>query len=196
MKLRLAIIMALVMVIALPVAVFAVDPLALPAYEIVSFEAGELEMVGFTGGDVEATVGFYGSSSTPTPPSSTDAPWELIESDNLTAPTGLFTEGGECMLGIDELADASEATGNPRGLFPIMLAYLLSLLLGFAVYGATHNAKMGQRGSLLLQIITSLAVMIFFYVGGCGIIPGWVLIPFGIESLFLLVSRNPQHPST
>ena len=129
---------------------------------------------------------------TPTPPT---APWELVPTVP-AAPADLFTEGGECMPGLAELADASEATGNPRAMFPIMLAFGLALLAGFGVYGATHNSRAGQRGSLFLQSITSLAVLIFFYVGGCGVIPGWVLIPFGLESLFVLIGRNPQHSST
>jgi len=135
-------------------------------------------------------------SAAPNPtPTSPAAPWVLVPT--LPAdPGGLFTEGGECMPGLAEFADASEASGNPRAMFPIMLAFGLALLLGFAVYGATHVARMGQRGSLFLQILTSESVMVFFYVGGCSVIPGWVLIPFGVQSLFLLVGRNPQHSST
>lgn len=176
---------------ALP-AIASAAPLALPGYELVSFENGELQMLGFSGGDTQPTVGFYGTPSTPTPG---DAPWQLVPTTP-AAPADLFTEGGKCMLGITELAAMSEDTGNPEELFPMLLAFGLALLFGFAVYGATHVAKMGQRGSLFLQSITSLAVMVFFYVGGCHVIPGWVLIPFGIEALFFLIGRNPQHSST
>ncbi len=134
------------------------------------------------------------SNVPPATPGNGEAPWELIPTTP-AAPAGLFTEGGTCMLGISELATASLATGNPETLFPMLLAFGLALLFGFAVYGATHNTRTGQRGSLFLQSITSLAVMIFFYVGGCHVIPGWVLIPFGVEALFLLIGRNPQHTS-
>jgi hypothetical protein len=76
------------------------------------------------------------------------------------------------------------------------LAFGLALLAGFAVFGATHNTRAGQRGSLFLQSVTSLMVMVIFYVGGDGVIPGWVLIPFGLEAVFWLLTRNPQHPAT
>ena len=100
------------------------------------------------------------------------------------------------MPGLKELGDASEATGNPRNTLAIIVAFLLAVVVGFAVYGATHKGRAGQRGSLFLQSLTSLMVMVFFYVGGGGVIPGWVLVPFSVEALFFLVSRNPQHSST
>jgi hypothetical protein len=149
--------------------------------------------------DPEPTFTAWGEEEPLVPPSTPapiTAPWALVPPSQTVAPSGLFTEGGEGMWGLTEMANASEATGNPREMFPMMLAFLLALLAGFAVYGATHNTRMGQRGSLFLQSITSLAVMIFFYVGGGGVIPGWVLIPFGLEALFWLLTRNPQHSAT
>ncbi len=171
-----------------PGVALAAAPLALPAYEIVSISAASEQKTGFAAGDVQATVGFSGAAPTPTPGT---APWNLVPTTP-AAPAGLFTEGGEDMPGLKELGDASEASGNPRAFLPMIFAFLIALLCGFAVFGATHNSRMGQRGSLFLQSVTSLIVMIFFYVGGGGVIPGWVLIPFGVEALFFLIQRNPQ----
>lgn len=145
--------------------------------------------------DVDVIPGPLASDVDVSEPEEGGAPWKLIPTVP-GSPSGLFTDGGEGMLGLAELGDASEATGNPREMFAIMLAFLLSVLIGFAVYGATHNAKMGVKGSVLLQSISSLVVMIFFYVGGGGVIPGWVLIPFGIEAFFIMLWRNPQHSAT
>lgn len=196
LKLNFSIIFILVCLLILPMAVFAASPLALPAYEIVMFDNGEVQMLGFAGGDVQATVGFYGTSSVPSTDTTGTAPWELVPPGATVQPSGLFTEGGEGMPGLHELGDASEATGNPRATLIIIIAFFIALASGLAVYVYTHNARMGMKGSLLLQSLTSLAVMIFFFVGGGGVIPGWVIVPFGLEALFLIVGRNPQHSST
>ncbi len=182
--------MAIAVLSALPV--LAVVPLAVSGYEILGIDNTAERRIGFPGGDVNATIGF---GATPAAPTTGPAPWSLAPTNPAT-PTGIFGEGGEGMPGLKELGDASEATGNPRGTLIMIVAFLLALLAGFAVYGATHNARMGQRGSLLLQSLTSLMVMVFFVVGGGGVIPGWVLIPFGVEALFMLITRNPQHSST
>jgi hypothetical protein len=145
--------------------------------------------------DVDVVPGPLASDVDVSEPEEAAAPWKLIPTVP-GSPSGLFTDGGEGMLGLAELGDASEATGNPREMFIIIVAFLLAVLIGFAVYGATHNAKMGVKGSVLLQSISSLVVMIFFYVGGGGVIPGWVLIPFGIEAFFIMLWRNPQHSAT
>ena len=49
MKIRVALLLSLLL-LALPATALAVTPLALPAYELVNFNDGEIQNVGFSGG--------------------------------------------------------------------------------------------------------------------------------------------------
>jgi hypothetical protein len=142
---------------------------------------------------VPGPIYWGGGTSTP---AFSGSGWLLVEDEELGQPEGLFREGGEGMPGLKELGDVSEATGNPRELFILLFAYILAIVAGFVVFGLTHKDRKGIKGSLFLQALTSLAVLIIFYVGGDGVIPGWSLIPFGIEAFLLLLWRNPYNPAT
>ena len=50
MRVRWAVLIVLVGLLVIPASVLAVTPLAVPAYELVNFNAGEIQNVGFSGG--------------------------------------------------------------------------------------------------------------------------------------------------
>ncbi len=62
------------------------------------------------------------------------------------------------------------------------------------MFGLTCKNKQGIKGSLFLQLMVSLVVMIVFR-EGYGTIPALVYVPYGLEAVLLLLWRNPyQNP--
>lgn len=121
--------------------------------------------------------------------------WTMI-TDNITEPAGLYGGGGHNFPGGTQLVELAETTHTPLKAILFPLAFGTALLAGLGVFALTHNAKVGVRGSLLVQTMVSLGILVFWYKMGDGVIPGWSLIPFGLEAILLLLWRNPYNPAT
>lgn len=140
---------------------------------------------------------FSATMSESTGPSSnvTAEGWTMI-TGNITEPAGLYGGGGHNFPGGEQLEDLAETNYIPLEAILFPLAFGSALLAGLGVFALTHNAKVGVRGSLLVQAFVSLGILVFWYKMGGGVIPGWVLIPFGLEAILLLLWRNPYSPAT
>jgi len=120
--------------------------------------------------------------------------WNLLGSVP-TTPGSLFTEGGDSFPGAAEIRTFSEDTRavTYEGMMYI-IAFICAGIAGIAVYAATHSARMGIKGSLLITDISIIGVLSIFVFGGDGVIAGFVLIPFLVIAIFLLLLRNPYSP--
>ena len=115
--------------------------------------------------------------------------------DTPGAPTGLYTEGGYSFPGGQQIKDIADANRMPVEALLFPLAIGSAVILGMVAFAITHNTKMGVKGSLWVQTVVTLGVCVFWYRIGGGVIPGWILIPWGIEALMLLMWRNPYNPT-
>jgi hypothetical protein len=79
----------------------------------------------------------------------------------------------------------------PTSTFLVIIAFATSIGLGLLVAKATHIEKKGIRASLLLGSGTIEVGLAVWYLAGNHVIPGWVLIPFGVIAALLLLWRNP-----
>jgi hypothetical protein len=110
-------------------------------------------------------------------------------------PASMYGEGGTDFPGGAELETLANNSRLPTETFTMSLAIISGLLAGMAVFGATHKMKAGVKGSLLLMCFTIEGVWTYWYLGA-GVLPGWVLIPFGFISLVILLWRSPYSPAT
>ncbi|MBU1067525.1 hypothetical protein KKE60_07035, partial [Patescibacteria group bacterium] len=113
------------------------------------------------------------------------------------APAGLYTEGDDSYgiggINIGELVTAAaDDAGQDATSWHIILAFTLAIGALVLVYGLTHSSKLGQRGSLILSLLASGGVLVYFY--SQGTIAGWVLIPFGLMALLLAMWRKSPSP--
>lgn len=146
--------------------------------------------------DVTATVGTIDTTVSSSIPASLAASgWSMV-TEVPGEPVGLYRDGGTNFPGGTELAQSAEESGNPPEFFLIPAAIGTAILAGFAVYGATHNSRLGIRGSLALQSVTSILVCVIWIFAGDGVVQGWILIPFGLELFALLLWSNPYNPVT
>jgi hypothetical protein len=130
-----------------------------------------------------------------TPPLAPTGGWQMIGALPAT-PGELFTEGGTTFPGAAEINTLATDLRLPYEAFVIPLAFFTAGLAGAASFAVTHKLKTGTRGSFLLfSIVTETVLMIWVFAGG-GVIPGWVLIPFGLFAVLLLLIRNPYSPVT
>ena len=149
-----------------------------------------------TGSDADVTVSIYSQSSTDEqgmPPVAETGGFTMI-GDTPTTPSGLFDSGGTTFPGSAQIADLATATRISYAAWCYIFAFLSAILAGIGVFGLTHRIKAGIRGSMLLMMITMVVVLCFWIFGGGGVISGFVLIPFVLIMLFLLMLRNPQSP--
>ena len=119
--------------------------------------------------------------------------WEMIK-ETPEEPEGLYREGGTSFPGGSEIEALANETRLPVELFLYLLAFGTAGLFGVGAYALTHRSKMGIKGSLLIMIIVIEGVLVFWYKMGDGVISGWVLIPFAIIAIPLLLWRNPYTP--
>ena len=119
-----------------------------------------------------------------------DTGWDMI-TGNLTSPENLFTSGGTDFPGGPEICTLAAALRIPCIVFLVLLAILTSLLGAVLMYAATFRTRVGSRGSLLAASMVALVIMIFWVVGGGGVIPGWILAPYGLVAILMLFWRNP-----
>jgi len=144
--------------------------------------------------DVVATISSQSSTAEQgQPPVATTGGWIMITEVPGT-PGELFTEGGTDYPGGPEIAAFAEDMRTPYESLAYPLAFGSAMLVFIVLFGATHKAKMGVKGSLLLACIGAEVTLSFWVFGGGGVINGFVLIPFGIISVFMLMIRNPQSP--
>lgn len=103
-------------------------------------------------------------------------------------------------LGQGVLEDFAESAHIPPLLLIYIVAFGSAIILGLVAYGLTaYTVKAGDfkrqlEGSLLVQSLVSLLVMVYFVTAGDGVIPGLALIPFGIEALVVLIWRLTPSP--
>lgn len=129
----------------------------------------------------------YEAASPPAP----DSPyWEMM--DVPEEPGKLYEELNMTFFGAGVIQDFSDATGMPLAIPVFIYALGAALVLGLGAY----RLSMGRhgRGSLLIQAIVSLVVMVYFVAAGDGVIPMLVLIPFGLEALALIIWRQTPGP--
>lgn len=118
--------------------------------------------------------------------------WELIG----VVPTdpGLTTELNMSFFGAGFIEDLADDMKMPVSIVVFTYAYGLAIIAGFIVFALTYRPEKGAKGSLLLQAIVSLLVMLYFTVSGGGVIPPWSLLPFGIEAVVAVMFRGSYSP--
>jgi hypothetical protein len=130
-----------------------------------------------------------------TPPLAPTGGWQMIGTLPAT-PGELFTEGGTTFPGGAEIQVLANDLRLPYEAFVIPLAFFTAGLAGAASFAVTHKLKTGTRGSFFLFSLVTETVLMVWVFGGGGVVPGWVLLPFGLISILLLLIRNPYSPVT
>ncbi len=128
------------------------------------------------------------------PSTNASAGWMMIPTVP-ASPDNLYSEGGTSFPGGAELAAAAAKNRYAPSVFLIFIAFATAIGLGVLVFGASHNTRAGVKGSLMLMCLAIEGGLIFWYKVGTGVIPGWVLIPFGLTAIVLLMWRNPNNPA-
>jgi len=116
--------------------------------------------------------------------------WELIESLP-EAPANLYEELDMTFFGAGVIQDLATAADWPIAIPVFFYAFGSALIAGLAAY----RLSMGRhgKGSLLVQAVVSVVVMVYFTITGGGVTPGWVLLPFGIEALAIMMFRQSHN---
>jgi hypothetical protein len=125
-----------------------------------------------------------------TPEESDWQDWQIMTTPP-TEPNSLYVGGGHDFPLGQELEDAATKMDYPTSTFLVIIAFTTSIGLGLLVAKATHIEKKGIRASLLLGSGTIEVGLAVWYLAGNHVIPGWVLIPFGVIAALLLLWRNP-----
>lgn len=116
---------------------------------------------------------------------------------SLGTPSNLFTEGsssygiGDFDIG-QKVEDAATGAGQDATSWHLLFAGAVAMIIMFAVFGATHNTRIGRRGSLAIAAMAAELVLIYFY--RTTTVPGWMLIPFAIFALLMLSWRKSPSP--
>ena len=149
-----------------------------------------------TGSDGDVTAFVYSQSSTAEQglPDVEETGGFVMIGDVPTTPSGLFTSGGTTFPGSAQIQDLATATRISYAAWCYVFAFLSAILGGLGIFGLTHRVRKGIRGSMLLMIITMTVILCVWIFGGGGVISGFVLIPFVLIMIFLLMLRNPQSP--
>ena len=130
------------------------------------------------------------------PAANATAGWIMVGS-NPTQPNNMYTSGAGSFPWKNLMDDFATSSGIPAAAIYRSVAMWTALLVGVGVFALTHNMKTGTRGSLLMQAVTTGAVMVFWYTASQGqALPGWVLIPVGVWIIILLLWRNPNTTPT
>ena len=146
--------------------------------------------------DVSAYISEQTSLVTTASPSPTSlGGWTMI-TEVPDEPAGIYDEGGTSFPWGTEIKKMADAMRLPKEVFLFPLAFGTAILLGCVAFGLTHRQKMGIKGSLLIMCSVIEGTLIIWYVIGGGVIPGWVLIPFGIVAVLLLLWKNPYNPTS
>jgi len=144
-----------------------------------------------TNANVTASIASQVTTMTAEVPASADSPsWTMVGTVP-EEPPELYREGGSNYPGGAELVTLADDTKIDYMIWAVLLSYGLSLGLGVWVYSMTHNTRLGRNGSLFVFWIVSTIIQIIFVIGGDGVIPGWVLIPYGFACICLMVWFNP-----
>ena len=145
--------------------------------------------------DVSASISDQTSLVTTANPSPASlGGWTMI-TEVPDEPTGIYDEGGTSFPGGAEIKKTAGSMRLPKEVFLFPLAFGTAILLGAVAFGLTHRQKMGIKGSLLIMCSVIEGTLIIWYVIGGGVIPGWILIPFGIVAVLLLLWKNPYNPT-
>ncbi len=115
--------------------------------------------------------------------------WDMIP-EGIDTPEGLFAEGGVSYPGAARITALEDSIWLPNGVIAITLALVTSFSAGLLVFVLTHRAKIGVRGSLFLDAITTMMCLVYWY-KGAEVIPGFLLIPVGLIFVLLLLWKNP-----
>jgi hypothetical protein len=129
-----------------------------------------------------------GGYSTPTPPS--DPPISEVP----TQPNHMYSELSLDFFGAGLFVLLADLTGIPLAIWVFGYAFGLALVLGLIAYRLSMGKVPNNRGSLFIQALVSTSVMIYFTVAGDGVIPAWVLIPFVIECIAIIMWRQSPSP--
>jgi len=108
-----------------------------------------------------------------------------------TEPPNLFIGGGTSFPGGAEIETLAEDTLVPYVWWITWIAFASALGIAAWVYSKTHNTKLGKGGSLFIMWLTFTIVIVIWYIGGGGVIPGWVLIPTSLWGILLMIWFNP-----
>ena len=106
-------------------------------------------------------------------------------------PEGMYTGGGTSFPGGPEIQTFATGTRIPYVFWVTVLAFGTEILAGVGVFLAMSSSRMGRNGSLFVMWLTVTVVLVVWYIGGGGVIPGWVLIPPGVWGVFLMLWFNP-----
>lgn len=119
--------------------------------------------------------------------------WSMI-GEVPSTPAGIYDEGGIAFPGGAEIQAVEDKARLPHGTFLFPFAFGTAILAGAFAFKLSHNESKGIKGSLMIMCFVIEGVLIFWYLIGGGVIPGWTLIPFGMFSAILLLWRNPFSP--
>jgi hypothetical protein len=117
--------------------------------------------------------------------------WNMIPVPPVS-PDNLLTEGGSGFPMGAEIAAAATHAGDDPATWLFSFAFAIAAFVAIFVFKVTNNTSIGQRGSLLLSVMISEGILIYFYV--VHTVPGMALVPLGIIGLALIVWRKSPAP--
>ncbi len=117
-----------------------------------------------------------------------------IVTETPTEPGGdMFEELNPTFLGAGLMTDLSTDADIPIDLVVFSYAFGLSILVGLIAFGLTRTVS-NPKGSLFIQAVASLMIMIYFTVSGGGVIPPWVILPFALEAVAIMMFSQSFNP--
>lgn len=152
--------------------------------------------------DITATISSQKSLTDTLDPNSGNTTDFSLLTEIPDEPSGLYVSGGTNAPGATHAVSWAERNNYPPNTLLVIIAVGSAILAALAVGKATHVEEKGVKASLMLGSVVAEIVLVVFYVGGrvegseAGMIPGWILIPFPIIAILLLLWRNPNNVAT
>jgi hypothetical protein len=116
--------------------------------------------------------------------------WKLIKGD-IEEPGKIYSDSDMSFIGAGVITEFAYSTSMPLILLVNIYAFGLALLAGLAIYGLTMGAMKNRTGSVFMQSLASLVILVYFVVCGDGVIPGFILLPFALEAIACILLINP-----
>lgn len=146
--------------------------------------------------DVSAELTTLEPYSTPSAPSAgSSSVWEMIP-DTPAAPVGLYSELGLSFWGNSWCKMFATSTGYDISIPVFFYAFTIVIGAGLLAYritmGRKNNGQYSRKGSLFVMTLAMALVLWYFVANGGGVIPGLVLIPFGVIAVCCMIwEKNP-----
>jgi hypothetical protein len=149
---------------------------------------------------------FTNYQSLPIPPVSSGVNSFNLYPATVVEPANMYSELNMTFFGAGAVSQFASDIDMPISLAVFIYAFGVAVLLGGAAFLVTTGVGMkgrvatlgersiGHQGSLFVMSLVMFVTLLYFTIAGGGVIPGFILIPFGVKTVSLMVMEKVPSP--